>query len=113
MTEHVHGWESPETDEEEVWEGHGINCGEVRCTYCVDNGHGFVKHLCRVFLNRLIEEVVRQTALEIASAAHARAKRTAETKARERTVAACKSSPTLYLMALGNRQPPLLKPQLN
>ena len=74
MTEHVHGWESPETDEEEVWEGHGVNCGELRCTYCADNRYGFDKYLCRVLLNRLMEEVVRQTALEIASAAHASAK---------------------------------------
>ena len=62
----MHGWESPETDEEEVWEGHGVNCGELRCTCCADNGCGFDKHLCRVLLNRLTEEVVRQTALEIA-----------------------------------------------
>ena len=38
---------------------------------------GFDKHLCRVLLTRLMEEVVRQTALENASAAHALAKRKA------------------------------------
>ena len=74
MTEHVHSWESPETDEEEVWEGHGVNCGELRCTYCADNRYGFDKYLSRVLMNRLIEEVVGQTVLEVASTAHTRAK---------------------------------------
>ena len=64
-----------------------MNYGEHRCTHCAANGCGVDNRLCRAFLNLLMEEAVRETALETASAARALANRKAM-RARQRATRA-------------------------